>query len=131
MYETLLKLKYAGKFAAIALVGLITLLMIFSAVWQVIVRRHVAQFDETISPRMAAATQEAFAEKAAYEAAEFRVKRLKKEIPASFLKQGFCPFLSPAASEKKHRKMNFRSVRRDYLPAIARFSRSRSIPRSS
>ena len=79
MYDTLLKIRYTGKFVAIALVGLLTLLMLFSAVWQIIVRRHVAQFDATISPHMAAATQEAFAEKAAYEAAEFRVKRLKTE----------------------------------------------------
>ncbi len=79
MYDTLLKLKYAGKFGGIVFVGIFALLLLFSAAWQTIVRSHVAQFDETISPRMAAATQEAFAEKTAYEATEFRIKRLKKE----------------------------------------------------
>ena len=65
----------------IILPGIVVLLLLFSAVWNYIVKTHVQQFgEETIASQAALeTTQRALIEKAAFQAAEYRTKRSYQE----------------------------------------------------
>ena len=73
-------MKYIVKMLLIIVPGIVALLLLFSTVWNYIVKTHLNQFGETVSSRAALeARQEAAAEKAAYQTAEYRTKRVYLE----------------------------------------------------
>ena len=73
-------MKQTLKIILIIVSGIVGLLILFSGVWNLIVKSHLQQLNEAVLSQSAQdAAQEALAEKAAYQAAEFRAKRLREE----------------------------------------------------
>jgi hypothetical protein len=75
-----MKTKPILKLLLLIVPAIIVLLLLFSGVWVSIVSTHLHQFDESILSQAALnAEQEALKEKAAYQAAEYRLKRIQME----------------------------------------------------
>ena len=73
-------MKHLIKILAMVIPGIAIVFLLLSMIWNTIVSNHLKQFDKTfLSPTTYVATQEALAEKASYQAAEFRAKRVKEE----------------------------------------------------
>ena len=74
----------ARKWLLLIAPGLLACVVAVGAVWQQAVRHRFAPSNMAISPRMTEAEQNALSEKSAYQAADFRMKRLRQEALARY-----------------------------------------------
>ena len=78
-------MKQLIKILALVIPGIALILLLLSVVWNAIVSSHLKQLDKTLlSPATLDATQEALTEKASYQAAEYRAKRVKEEAQSRY-----------------------------------------------
>ncbi|GAK59401.1 hypothetical protein U27_06385 [Candidatus Vecturithrix granuli] len=78
-------MKHLVKILALVIPGIALVFLLLSIIWNTIVSSHLKQLDKTLlSPTTLEATQEALTEKASYQAAEFRAKRVKEEAESHY-----------------------------------------------
>lgn len=78
-------MKHLIKILALIIPGIALVFLLLNVVWNTIVSNHLKQLDKTIlSSAALEATQEALSEKASYQAAEYRAKRVKEEARSRY-----------------------------------------------